>query len=76
MTDIIKELRKYRIGGLAIFDLVFAIIGMVLLAGWLGYKEYRWYAGLAAVPIGIIVHRLFGIKTTLNYKLGLSEKPE
>lgn len=76
MTDTIKELRRYKIGGLAIFDLVFAIVGMVLLAGWLGYKEYRVQAALLAIPVGIVVHKLLGVKTALNYKLGLSEKPE
>ena len=69
----IKELRSWRIGGLAIFDIVAAIVGMILIADYLKISKFN--AALLAVPIGVVVHALFGIKTTLNYKLGISDKP-
>lgn len=69
----IKELRSWRIGGLAIFDIVAAIIGMIMISSYIGISKEK--AALLAIPIGILVHYIFGIDTTLNYKLGISNKP-
>jgi len=76
------EIRKYRICDIAIFDLVTALVGTVLAA--LLLQKYKYptiapeiFAGFAiilAIPIGIVVHMMLGINTTLNYKLGLSAK--
>lgn len=70
----IKELRSWKIGGLALFDIVASIIGMILIADYLAISKFQ--AALSAVPLGIVVHALFGIDTALNYKLGLSGKPK
>jgi hypothetical protein len=80
----VAELRSHRIGGIALFDLVTGAIGSVLLlliARYFFFKELRMMnfvlAGiLLTIPIGIAFHILTGRNTMLNYKLGLSYKPE
>jgi ABC-type Fe3+-siderophore transport system permease subunit len=79
----IKQLRSHKIFGLAIFDIITSIIGMVIIF----ILFWKWHfsklkvgnfilAGiLLALPFGIIIHIIFGINTSLNYKLGLSNKP-
>lgn len=83
MTSI-NELRKYRIFGIAIFDLATSMIGLVII--FLIFKQIHYpslnaipfiIAGiLLAIPLGIIFHILFGINSTLNYMLGLSNNPK
>ena len=78
----IKDIRSYRIFGLAIFDIVLSMIGMIVLfiiAKLVFFKELdMWKFIVAAVfltiPFGIVVHVLIGQNTTLNYNLGLSDK--
>lgn len=78
------SIRKYRIFGIAIFDLVTAIIGMslVFLVLWKVHyptkDPWRFAAAgaLLAIPTGIVVHVIFGINTTLNHRLGLSNSPK
>lgn len=76
----LKELRSWRIGastenrGIAIFDVVMSIIGMIVLADYIGIRKIT--AVLLAVPIGVIFHYIFGIDTELNYFLGISNKPK
>ena len=81
--SLISQLRKPKIFGLAIFDIVSSIIGLVLIFQ-VARRHYfpdlrpRYFciAGtLLAIPLGIVVHILFGINTALNYKLNLSHKP-
>jgi hypothetical protein len=79
----IKELRKPRIFGIALFDLILAFIGMALL--FLGL--WKWHfpklnpwsfvirGMILAIPVGIFMHVLFGVNTEFNYYLGLSYKP-
>lgn len=71
--SLIKDLRKPRIAGIAIFDLLLAIIATAWLFDQYGASPLLGAA--AAVPIGIIVHYIFSIDTTLNHALGLSNKP-
>lgn len=83
MTSI-SNLRKYRIFGIAIFDLVTSMIGLVIV--FLIFKHFHYptlnilpfiIAGiLLAIPLGIMFHILFGINSTLNYMLGLSNNPK
>jgi ABC-type Fe3+-siderophore transport system permease subunit len=77
----IKTLRSYRLYNIAMFDVVFGIIGTVLLL--LLFKEkgksstnYIIAGVLLTIPLGIFVHILFKVNTELNYKLGLSDKPD
>jgi hypothetical protein len=78
-----SNLRSYRIFGIALFDLISSIIGLIIIL--LVARKYHFsslqkkpfiVAGiLLAIPLGIVFHIIFGINTTLNYKLGLSYKP-
>lgn len=76
-------IRKYRIFGLAIFDLVTAMLGMIiifLLAKWKHFPNLSIWpfiiaGALLAIPIGVAFHIIFGVNTKLNYDLGLSNKP-
>lgn len=76
------SIRKYRIFGIAIFDTVLALIGLVglfLLARWKHFPNLSIWPFIITgiiltIPIGIFFHVLFGVNTTLNYRLGLSEK--
>lgn len=80
----LKEIRSHRIFGVAIFDLITALIGTViilLIAKWKWFPHLKTVnfvlAGvLLAIPLGIFFHILIGRDTTLNYKLGLSNKPK
>jgi predicted membrane protein len=76
----VANFRKYKIFGMAIFDLFTAMLGTVLLLLLFKHIHYQnlnnthfIIAGiLLAIPIGIIFHIIFGVNTFLNYKLGLS----
>lgn len=79
----ITDLRKPKIFGLAIFDLVLSVIGIIILfvtmQKWhfknLSYSTFVIAAIILTIPIGIVFHVVFGVNTALNYKLGLSNKP-
>ena len=81
----IQELRqKYKIFGLAAFDLILSFIGTILLFIFLRYMYFKdlyvvnfIIAGiLLTLPLAIFFHILFGVNTQLNYVLGLSNKPK
>tara|TARA_Y100000590_G_C15587954_1_gene964900 strand:- start:772 stop:1011 length:240 start_codon:yes stop_codon:yes gene_type:complete len=77
------SIRQYRIFGIAIFDLVLGIIGMVTV--FLIAKHYHFpnmkvapfiiAAVILTIPVGMTFHIIFGVNSTLNYRLGLSNKP-
>ena len=73
-TSIVTYLRSFRVAGIAMFD----VVASVYMCGWLneryGTGSFK-HGAMAAIPIGIVVHLLFGINTTLNYYLGLSPLP-
>ena len=77
------NLRSYRIFGIALFDLVASLILFTLLFVYIHKKQFPdlnqatfIIAGLLlTIPFGIIAHVLFGVNTTLNYNIGLSNKP-
>jgi hypothetical protein len=79
----IEKLRSYRIFGIALFDLTLGLIGtiIVFIILWkvhfptLSPWKFVLWAVLLTIPIGMFVHLLFGVNTTLNYRAGLSYKP-
>ena len=76
----IKYLRSFRIWGVALFDLISAFIGTIVVFVLLRKKNipvshYVIAALVLTIPIGIVAHVLFRVNTTLNYKLGLSDRP-
>ena len=79
----IEALRKPRICGIAVFDLVTALIGMVIIfsIAWrlhfysLSYLPFLGASLLLTLPVGIVVHVIVGVNTSLNSYLGLSLQP-
>jgi hypothetical protein len=72
--SLIQTLRTPRIFDIALFDLILSIVAIEILFRYMWKVEYLGAA--LAVPIGILIHALLGINTTLNYKLGISCPPE
>jgi NhaP-type Na+/H+ or K+/H+ antiporter len=76
----IQSIRKHKIFGLSIFDIVtsFAIMIIVFTMAWkthfqkLKLKNFIIAALILSIPVAITIHIIFGINTKLNYKLGLS----
>lgn len=77
MTSLIEKLRQYRIKNIALFDLISAFLGMIILG-----VIYAKFTGdniikvviifiLLTIPVGILTHYVLNIKTTLNTYLGL-----
>lgn len=77
---LIDRLRQFRILNIAVFDLVTSFIGILLLSLILRSLFFPTYskqktiliAILLTLPIGIVTHYMFGIKTVLNTYIGLS----
>lgn len=70
----LEELRSYRIQEIAIFDVIIAILAIEIIL-YLMQVHATGLSILLVFPLGIITHYILGIDTTLNYKLGLSDKP-
>lgn len=77
--SIINILRTPRLFGVALFDFITAFIGvMVLLYVHDSKREPHYYyawATILTLPIGVLSHLASNTPTTLNYYLGLSERP-
>ena len=90
MTDIFKEIRKTRLFGLSAIDLFLTVIGTFILhfVLWtypldMKDKNERTYTQYFAsftllfitfVGLGVILHRIFGIKSALSGYLGLNDR--
>ena len=72
MSDVLTELRSFRIEGISVFDLTFAVVGTEIVFRYLGLPKYS--GAISAVPIGVAVHYALGIDTPLNRKLGLANQ--
>jgi len=75
----IDKIRKARIFGLAIFDWVFSlaiawIIGRVLLGLQTGMQWILFI--IFWILFGIAAHVYYRVPTTMNYYLGLSDRPK
>lgn len=57
-------LRKYRILGISIFDVVVVMVCCVFLS-WILRLQY-WLTLVIVLVIGIIIHRLVGARTTID----------
>ena len=55
---------KYRLFGLAIVDVILTIIGGYLIA--IIFKKSFLYTTIILFVIGIIAHRLFCVRTTID----------
>ena len=80
----LQELRRPRVCGLVVFDTLLALIGLVVILtiAWkvhfrkLPYMNFVIVSFLILFPLAIFSHILVGVNTTLNYNLGLSDKPK
>ena len=80
----LQELRRPRVCGLVVFDTLLALIGLIVILtiAWkvhfskLPYMNFVIVSFLILFPLAIFSHILVGVDTTLNYKLGLSDKPK
>lgn len=71
----IDWLRSFTIFNFAIFDFAATYIGMYLFTKY--YRKKNNYNEMFGwgILLGIIVHKILGTNTMLNYRLGLSELP-
>lgn len=82
----LTELRSCRIFGMAIIDFMASIVGIsiILLISKYFHKDLKtlptvnfiFASFFLAIPLAIFSHILFGVNTSLNYKLGLSQQPK
>lgn len=78
MTEIVTTLRRPRIFGIAIFDLVGSYATALAIGYWLLRMRtcIEWIAWLLAwTAFGVIVHAMLGVPTMLGYYLGINHKP-
>ena len=67
--------RKYKIVDMAVFDWAATLLGAYLVNYFYLPKMKYWKVALVFVLLGIVVHKMMGINTMLNYYLGLSGMP-
>ena len=59
-----KGLHKYRIFNIAVIDVLFTLLGAYLFAYYFHYPVI--YVIIAAFVSGIIAHRMFCVRTTID----------
>ena len=59
-----KGVHKYRFLGIAIVDAAFTVAGAYIFSLWL--KQSFWLVLLVLFVLGIIMHRMFCVRTTLD----------
>ena len=59
-----KGIHSYRIGGIAIADVIMTIIGAFIISFLTGWSFLYTLIGLFI--LGIILHRLFCVRTTID----------
>lgn len=78
--NFIDYLRKPKLANISVFDVI-ATFAVAILIGYLvnnkyPFKVHLWIniiiIFLLLIILGIIVHKIFGIPTMLNYYLGLN----
>ena len=78
---IITYLRKPKIAGIAIFDTLLVFIIAIIIVYTIPYNKDKSVGNkwiqiivlfLIGIIIGIVVHKIIGIPTMLNYYLGLN----
>ena len=60
----VKGIHSYRIGGIAIADVIMTIIGAFIISFLTGWSFLYTLIGLFI--LGIILHRLFCVRTTID----------
>jgi hypothetical protein len=57
----LASLRSYRIGGIAVFDLILSLVGGYVVGSYFGYNP--WVTAVLSIPFGEMVHNIFQIET-------------
>ena len=57
-------LRKYRIFGIAIFDVVVTLFCCYILSWFTGIRY--WITLVVVFPLGVLVHRAFDVRTSVD----------
>lgn len=61
-----EGVHKYRLFNLAIVDIVFTILGGIILQKIFFRKKNPYYVIISLFILGIIMHRLFCVRTTID----------
>ncbi len=59
-----KGIHKYRIGNIAIVDVIGTIIVAFIISHFLHYSF--WKTVIALFVLGIVMHRIFNVRTTVD----------
>lgn len=78
---VINSLRSFRIGGIALFDVLATIVSSFVLSAFIfdGRKKIMMATMIISILLIIMaipIHYFLGVKTMLNYYIGLSERPD
>jgi hypothetical protein len=78
--ELLKEVRKYRVFKMSIFDWVCTFLAAYILTLYINNSQMDWSLFLSMMilllTIGIVLHIIFKKKTMLNYYLGTGDRPE
>jgi hypothetical protein len=59
-----KGVHSYRLFGVAIMDVIMTLLGALLISYFSGYSFL--YVAVALFLLGIVLHRLFCVRTTVD----------
>lgn len=59
-----KGVHSYRLFGVAIMDVIMTLLGALLISYFSGYSFL--YVSVALFLLGIVLHRLFCVRTTVD----------
>jgi hypothetical protein len=66
LGEVGKGAHSYRVANIAIVDVIFTFLGAYIIWAWI-YPKYSYYFVLAMLfLLGIILHRLFCVRTTID----------
>lgn len=68
----IEEFRKYRIGGVAMFDLILTFFAAYMIDKLVDFKYKKLYY-LSMLPLAVLSHIIVGQKTFVNSQLFSNE---
>lgn len=71
IENLITELRKYKIYGIALFDSISSLYFFYYIGSfYLNMKGLNLFLFiLSSIPLGFITHKIFNVNTPLNKKI-------
>ncbi len=74
---IIDQLREPKLLDMSLFDWILSLFGAILIGRFIGVRGTVWFAWLIFwIALGVGIHYLMGVPTTMGYYLGLNDKPK